>query len=331
MYLINIDVVQEGDIILFRSSSETSKLVRKITNSQYSHAIMYVGVGSIIDSDGYGVQSNNIQRLLIENPDDIVVLRLKNSSLHNKLGLVEEFARRQIGMQYSTSEARLSALKKESEAKEPNRQFCTRFVAQAYNSAGIKLVNNPSYCTPEEVLDSSMLFKVTDTVREANKKEVEYAHSENPLHKQMEIHNKILNKAREISGQDIQTFEQLTQLIIQHAEYDNEMTEYIKHSGYLYMMEEDREKNGWRYNAEEMIKFFNNPKLAIANAMFYAETESKTRQRLYQTIYTFRQYNKIVPRKYFDMEIELYQRLIEFSNLREQESIKVLKDISLKK
>lgn len=330
MYLINIDIIQEGDIILFRSSSDTSKLVRKITNSQYSHAIMYVGVGSIIDSDGYGVQSNNIQRLLIESPDDIVVLRLKDYSLHNKLGLVEEFARRQIGMQYSTSEAKIAALKRGSESKEPNRQFCTRFVAQAYDSAGIRLVDNPSYCTPEELLDSTLLFRVADTVREANQKEVEYANSENPLEKQMEIHNKILNKAREISGQDIQTFEQLTQLIIQNVEYDLEITEFIQQSGYLYMMEEDKKKNGWRYNAVEMMEFFDNPKMAIANAMFYAETESKTRQRLYQTIYAFRQYNKIIPRKYFEMEIELYERLIEFSNLRERESIKVLKGISLK-
>lgn len=327
MYLIDIDTIEEGDIILFRSSSETSELVRRITQSQYSHAILYVGVGSIIDSDGYGVQSNNIQRLLIEQPEDIVVLRLKDKSLRNRLGLVEMFARRNIGMQYSTSEARIAALKKEIEAKEPNRQFCTRFIAQAYESAGINLVENAAYCVPEEILKSTHLIQVESATREANQKEIDYANSENPLIKQREIHNEILNRSREISGKDIQTLEQLTELIISNPEYDEEITEFIKNSEYLYMMEEDQKKNGWRYDAKQMIDFFNNPKASLANAMFYATTESKTRERLYQTISAYKHFNKSTPRKYFDMEIELYERLIRFSNLRETEAIKVLKGI----
>lgn len=327
MYLIDIDTIEEGDIILFRSSSETSELVRRITKSQYSHAILYVGVGSVIDSDGYGVQSNNIQRLLIEKPDDIVVLRLKDNALRNRIRIVEMFARRNIGMQYSTSEARIAALKKEAEAKEPNRQFCTRFVAQAYESAGIDLVENAAYCVPEEILDSKLLFQIENPTRKANQKEIDYANSESPLVKQREIHNKILNHTREVSGKDIQTLEQLTELIISNPEYDEEITEFIKDSDYLYMMEEDQKKNPWRYDAKLMIDFFDNSKVALANAMFYATTESKTRERLYQTISAYKHFNKFNPRKYFDMEIELYERLIAFSNLRESESIKILKGI----
>ncbi|WP_369765210.1 YiiX/YebB-like N1pC/P60 family cysteine hydrolase [Flavobacterium sp. WC2429] len=325
MYLINIDLIQEGDIILYRSSLDISKLVRKITKSQYSHAILYVGVGSIIDSDGYGVQSNNIQRLLIEKPDDIIILRLKDKSLYNKLELVEMFARRNIGMQYSTSEAKIAALNKEVEAKEPNRQFCTRFIAQAYESAGINLVENANYCVPEEILESPLLFTIENPTREASQKEIDYAKSESPLVKQYEIHNIILNRAREISGKDIQTLEQITELIVDHPEYDDEITEFIQNTEYLYMMEKDKEDNSWRYNAEEMLEFFDNPESAIANAMFYATTESKTRERLYQTISAYKMLNRVSPRKYFEMEIELYQRLIQFSNLRETESIKVLK------
>ena len=137
MYLIDIETIEEGDIILFRSSSETSELVRRITKSQYSHAILYVGVGSVIDSDGYGVQSNNIQRLLIEKPDDIVVLRLKDSALRSRIRIVEMFARRNIGMQYSTSEARIAALKKEAEAKNQTDNFVLDLLLKLTNQQAL--------------------------------------------------------------------------------------------------------------------------------------------------------------------------------------------------
>ena len=63
MYLLEKDKLEIGDIILIKSESRISQMVRRLTGSQYSHAMLFVGVSSIIDSDGYGVQSNNLQRI----------------------------------------------------------------------------------------------------------------------------------------------------------------------------------------------------------------------------------------------------------------------------
>jgi len=60
MFLLEKDQLEIGDIILTRSESRISKMVRNLTGSQFSHAILYIGVSSVIDSDGYGVQSNNL-------------------------------------------------------------------------------------------------------------------------------------------------------------------------------------------------------------------------------------------------------------------------------
>jgi len=324
MYLLDKDKLKTGDIILIKSESRISQMVRRLTGSQYSHAMLFVGVSSIIDSDGYGVQSNNLQRILIENENDAVVLRIKQNK-SNELNKVETFARQKIGTQYSTEEAKIAAISKELDAKEPNRQFCTRFIAQAYNNAGIKLVDNPDYCVPEDVLESPNLTIISNVLRIASKKEIEFANSENPLAKQREIHNRIFERARELSGQDIQTFEQVNELIVSRPDLDVELTEFVRESGYLTMMEDDIEKNPWHYNAEKLIEYYKNPEIIVDTAIFFATTEEKSRERLEMTIYSLIQLDKLYPRNFFKMEIALYRKLIEFSHLRQTEALKVLK------
>jgi len=327
MYIFDFKKLMIGDIILTRQNTRISQLVRQVTGSQYSHAILYVGVAGIIDSDGLGVQANNIQRKLIENSDNAVVLRLKENVDLSILMEVETYARRMIGMAYSTNEAKISHLKNELEAKEPNRQFCTRFVAKSYEAAGINIVDNPNYCTPEDLLLSDKLIKVSNCLRVANDKEIEFANSENPLEKQIEIHNNIFAKAREITGKDIQTFEQLNECIVEIPEIDNEMTEFVKASGYLDMMDKDEQDNPQHYDAEKMIDYYKDPELIFAVAMKFATTESQTRERLEMTIAHLIQLYKIYPRNYFKMEIDLYKKLIAYSYKRETEAIKVFKHL----
>jgi len=325
MYLLDIDKLELGDIILIKSDSRISQIVRERTGSQYSHAILYVEVSSIIDSDGYGVQSNNLQRLLIEKKENAVVLRLKENNYSDLLLNIEYFARKKIGTEYSTDEAKIAAISKEIEAKEPNRQFCTRFIAQAYENAGIKLVINSNYCVPEELLNSDKLKVVENVLRKASTAEIEFANSENPLAKQREIHNSIFQKARELSGQDIQTFEQINQLVIDKPEIDSELTDFVANSGYLTMMEYDIEKNPWYYDARKMIEYYKVPEIIVHVAINFASTESKSRERLNLTIYTLLQLDKNHPREYFKMGIALYRNLIKYSHKRETEALKVLK------
>lgn len=278
MYVINFEKLEFGDIILIRSNTRISQLVRHRTQSQYSHAILYVGVASVIDSDGYGVQSNNIQRLLIENVDDAVVLRLKEKAPN--IEQVEFFARQKIGTEYSTEEALATRINKDIEAKEPNRQFCTRFVAQAYKNADITIVDNPDYCTPEDLLKSDQLMIIEDVLREASKKEIEFANSENPNVTQREIHNSIFKKAREISGIDIQTFEQLNEMIIEKPDLDGEFTDFVRQSGYLNMIEGDMEKNPWYYKAEKMMEHYKVPEAVLDVALFFCNDRTKNERKV---------------------------------------------------
>jgi len=212
MYIIDIKKIEVGDIFLTRSNSRVSQLVRQLTKSEFSHAVLYVGVSSCIESDGPGVQSQNLQRLIFESPSDIKILRIKNEK--NRISDAIVFARQKIGTEYSLEEAKLALLEKQKKANEPNRQFCTRFVAQAYQSAGVNIVENPDYCTPEDLINSEFLVEIKEALRKATEAEIKFAKSESPLKKQQKIHNEIFKEARKISNTDIQTFEQLSKYVL---------------------------------------------------------------------------------------------------------------------
>ena len=307
-----------------RSNSDISQRVRKMTGSAFSHALIYVGASSCIESDGEGVQSQNIQRILFEEKDNVKVLRLKQTVANNIQDAIV-FARQKIGTQYSLKEAFSVINEKADEAKEPNRQFCTRFVAQAYENAGIRLVENFNYCSPEELLKSESLIEVADIVREATEKEIEFAKSVSPLEKQKKIHNLILSESRKISGADIQTFEQLSKYVIEHPDKEPEITKVIEDSGYLTMWADDVKKNPYHYDYEKFIEHYKNPQQAIEVAVFFATTESETRERYHQTLETVKFVYIFHKLKYFANEIELYEKLLELSYQRELTALQVLK------
>lgn len=325
MYKIDIQKIEAGDIILTRSSSRESVLIREITKCEYSHAILYVGVGSCIESDGLGVQSQNIQRLLFEKPEDVVILRLNENKISIAGAIV--FARQKIGTEYSTSEAKLARLEKEAKAKESNRQFCTRFVAQAYENAGIKIVDNPDYCSPQEILESKHLHKIENIVSEASKAEIAFVNEkDNPLEKQAEIHNIIFESIRNLSGQDIQTFEQIGKYLLENPAKDNEVTKIVKDSGYFEMWKTDVDKNPWHYDYKQFLMHYKNPHQRKEVGYFFASTESQTRERFYTTLQTLQFGYSFFNQNYFAMQIELYHKLIELSKEREFVGILALKN-----
>ena len=120
MYLLKMEAIEAGDIILTGDDEKLSRVIKKYTKGSFSHAILYVGHGSYIHSDRDGVHSNNTQRLLFESKDNVSVLRPKNTSI---VKAACEFARSQIGKEYSVKSA-VNAKIKTPIKFGSNRQFC---------------------------------------------------------------------------------------------------------------------------------------------------------------------------------------------------------------
>ncbi len=307
MYLLDRESLKQGDIILTRSDEKSSKMIRTLTRSKYSHAILYVGEGSYIHSDLAGVHSGNTQRLIIDNPDFVKVVRVNNQSTINK---AIEYARLQVGTSYSRLSAANAGTKVFSKL-DTKRQFCSRLVAKSYEYAGIELVLNSDTCLPQEIADSNHVNIVEDCVYLASKKEMEFALSFDPIKKQSKITNSVLKSVRKLIGNKIQALSDITSHLIEDPKFDKEITEIYKQSGFLDMWRYEKDKNPWRYDVE----LFGALPLTKYELKEHAHKELDIAEGLL-TLYknNFEQYFYIKEQhklKYAEQQFNLYKQLVE--------------------
>lgn len=315
MYLIEINKLQAGDIFLTTQKHIMSKAVKAFTASDYSHAMLHVGDGSYIHSGGDGVHAGNVQRLLFDDDNYIQVLRLKEDIDRKLIDAACLFARNEVGKQYSVKDA-INTKNPLSKKAETNRQFCSRLVAQSFESVGLNLVENSSYCAPQELADSELTVQVSDCVRKATDAEVEFANSESPLEKQTNITNSIFTKVRDVTGQDIQTFEQLSNLLLENNQYDSQLTNIIKESGYLFMWWHEVNANPWRYSQELFMSLPVSKEQLNQIAVTELNSAIHTKQRY---VFMYDQFMRIWQAKrlqYAAIHIMLYLKLIKLTDLR---------------
>lgn len=271
-YLLDFEKLAPGDIILESGTSKFSSVIKTVTRSNFSHAMIYVG-HSIIHALTDGVYSTNPQRVLVDNPNDLKVLRLKSPLGEQARITVVNYARNLVGSIYSIPEAGKSAvLKKTNKETESKQQFCSRLVAQSYRQIGVNIVNNPDYCTPEDINKSSSLREVLGVIRQASEQEIVFAESENPIRENQKRMFLWLNQAREAFSErniEIQTEADVTSSLMKNADLDGLICNFIKESGYLEHYDFDKKANPFRYDVNAFLEKCSSPEQALY--IFFAE------------------------------------------------------------
>lgn len=321
MYILDMSQLKEGDVLLTSEKKPRSKAVRGVTFSGFSHAILYVGHGSYIHSDSKGVHSANIQRLLFDNPSRVKVLRPKMLGTPTNASM---YARSQIGKEYSLKEAVRTKIG--TKRKKENKQFCSRLVAEAFEHAGDKVVENPSYCSPDDINRSSFFEEVSGVARLATEAEINFSKSFNPIQRQAEITNTILSEARRITKIKIQTLEELTLYVASNPGCADSIVDVYKKSGYLTMWRHETEQNPWRYNGElfMVLPISREERLSLAKS----EAESAKKQlELYA--YNYQAYEHLGKKSwssYISMSLRLYKNLISQMSARLEAAEYVIKN-----
>lgn len=297
MFILEISKLVLGDIILIRTNDSTCEKIRKMSKSNYSHALVYRGNKSLLESHAFGVQSSNPQRLLLDNIDDAIVLRLKDKSIIHYLEIGLSNAAGKIGMSYaSVREVMKSYLTTLEQAKEDKRQFCTRFVAQLYEESGIKIVSNPDYCSPREIEDSPKLELIEDCVRPATQAELELAkEQDNSINIQTESTYNFFEGIRKLLNNDLQTFDEVDVFLISNPKYDNDINKILIKSGYLDLGDIEKSKNEELYDP---IKFVQ--KFGIEYCIYFSNNEL---------------YDEMVRSQNFKLAIDKYDNLYREHNL----------------
>jgi len=277
MFIVRIDLLQIGDILLEKHDVgdnrvvRESQLIRKRSDSNYSHAFLYVGDGSVIESNVEGVQANNIQRKLYELDNDVIILRPKNKPDYFEERVVE-YSRRMVMQGYADKDYKYT-IDKPDEPFEPNRQFCTRFVALAYQYAGVSITNKPSFANPKDIELSDNLKTINHCLREASVQEIEFANTDGILCHQADYNYNMLNNIRiAVKNDEIQTIEQLVDFVIKNPAYDSVIATIVKNSDYYSMWKVMESETPWDYNSELLKEHYGkNYKLAAESLIKLAE------------------------------------------------------------
>ncbi|WP_049827926.1 YiiX/YebB-like N1pC/P60 family cysteine hydrolase [Pseudomonas sp. URIL14HWK12:I6] len=325
-YVLDISKLEVGDILLTSVGAIPSVGIRKLIKSDYSHAMLYVGGGSYIHSDLTGVHADNLQRLLLDSPCRATVLRVERLNRSSIVSEVVTYARRKVGTQYSKREAAGVIVKKlRSDLK--NRQFCSRLVALAFAEAAFPLVADANYCTPQDIFESSVLIEVPECVREASPSEVEFANSFNPLEVQRRGTNQFLEDVRKISGLDIQMHEQVAQCVVDHPEYDAAISEALQRSGYLDFWRLDVSINPWRYSSESFLNLDIPTDKVVESARYEVGSAKEAIKRFSFCHSQYHELNGRFPRRYFQLEHELYTLLVELHTKRMESAQLVIRTL----
>jgi hypothetical protein len=103
--------------------------------------------------------------------------------------------RQHVGTEYSVGEAMRTFFG--GGADFTRKQFCSRLVAQAYASVGVKLVADPNYCSPEDIKNSPLLIPVEPSWRAVSAEEVAaWKSNEDATQSMRDAINSVLQAAR---------------------------------------------------------------------------------------------------------------------------------------
>lgn len=280
MYILDLNKLHKGDIILTRDNSRQSEVIRKRGNSDYSHVSLYVG-DTVIESEGLGVQSCNPQRITGIEENDIAVLRPINAS-DEQIENACLFARSQCGMEYGTNDMKKSRDKTQAPTEE-NRQFCSRLIAQSFLYAKYPIVDNADLASIADIENSEKLQKVNKITRIANEKDIEYINSDKKTamkpgsNVQNEAFVDFLENIRKSTNDprcDIQNEEQLVKYIIQHPDLDDVFSEILEKSQYFRLWKEFENNEPWMYDPDLFEKKFGNKSGEYAIAEIYKPYEN---------------------------------------------------------
>lgn len=248
-YALNLERLKPGDIILSRESATFKEIlmdVHQLTDVAvsstvrafsrgYSHAMLYLDK-AIFHAVIPQVYSYNPQRLAIRRESDICVLRCSQLT-DAKLKTIDFFARTKIGAEYSIPEAvKVIWRRKSKRGTYSQRQFCSRFVAQAYHAAGLELVSNPDFCAPGDFKKCGLLKKVPDVLRIATEADKEVWRTRDSVSSCGQKLNGWLHFVRTCAkegGGDLQTIDDVLEFLRVHPWLDDRFANNLIESGYL--------------------------------------------------------------------------------------------------
>lgn len=319
-YIIDYRFLKEGDIILINENERLAKMM----GSEFDHVMYFAGGVTCIEADGLAVKANQCDRFIFSDPRKCMILRLRNNQEVEKISMITTWIRSRSGMEYSTEEARLVQTARNGKHKQ-DRTFCTRLVTQAFHLHGIDLVENPDYCTPQEIVESEELIKVSDCLFEAP--EDTNMQSSPALESQRDIFLMYHQEASKIFNCDIQTEDDIIKALIEQPLFDNMLVNCVKKSEFDTLIQQALSEDDSLLNKSTFLdRFAKDVQLSILNERIYFSTlkinDLETQITNYQNLYNCYKLN------YFKYWIDIYSQVLEITINMQQMAFELLFSIT---
>lgn len=318
MKRIDFSKLQPGDILLTTSQAPESWSVRRGTRSDISHAMLYAGSSSAIDSTSDGVHARNLQKMFYEDDCAVYALRPITPPSPEALDAMIQYARLVTGTPYALREAVRSAGKPKGTGSE--KQFCSRLVARAYAAAGIQLVDNPDFCTPEDLKTSPLLQHLPNPAIQVSADEVvEIKSRPDRIAGMIEVTNKFLEQVRSFAPK-VLTIADAFEFLIANRRLDEQFFVALKTSGYLDYWRGERQEFYWRYDFEAMKRFADDLNVH-ADVTGYCRVTLQHHaagafEHWEKSLPAARANARAVPLQSFEAMVTLYENLVEGARLR---------------
>ncbi|WBI94661.1 hypothetical protein PALA51_04531 [Pseudomonas aeruginosa] len=255
MRKINSEKLMAGDIILSTTPGWQGNLVKGVTRSDISHAMLCVSHSSVMDSTSDGVHARNIDKMFFEESCPLYVYRLRQTISQETLQRVIYYIRARTGTRYSYAEAAVSILRLPTAGT--NLQFCSRLVAMAYHSSGIQIVKGSHFfCTPNDLKESEFLKPIEDAVVEVSTEEIAYLKSHGDATDGMRKTTNLLLKSARRAWPFLSSLNDIEKFVLKNPKKDKQIAEAYKTSGYLDYYKVELDNFPWRYDKQEMIKLY---------------------------------------------------------------------------
>lgn len=167
MYSFNSNL-RVGDIILVRGAKKHSKVIAKVTDGHYSHAMIALENDIFLEAiTGSGVQTTSMLRVSFQDKANVMVLRCifpDEKTETNVLRYITQNYAVYQGRKYSFKGA-AESIKKRGDDNTKGGYFCSHLVASMFTDAGFPLLDKPTHkVTPNDLVFSDVLEDITDNV-----------------------------------------------------------------------------------------------------------------------------------------------------------------------
>lgn len=316
MFAPDPDILLPGDIILSREKGKVSTTIQVLTLGRYSHAAIYLGAYSYAEAAGPDtlVAAENIQRLMFENPTDCCVLRLKQEITPNERDNIVMGARQLIGQRYSLEEAKKVLSYLFNEDKAINEQFCSRYVAQAYEKAGFNLLSKPNYCSPNRIKRSNLLKEVDNAMKELSEDEIRiFSENSKMVNRMQQLTETVLYGVKDLTNQYIPDFGMLNEFLIENQEFDLGVAEIYINSGYLDFWKIEKIENPENFDYDLLAKILPDISERKKYAQMNIDVINDGLKRFEANKQFFAGITEKFGLKTFQLQLELYENLCNMS------------------